>query len=1116
MRRGFSLVLSTSLLLAVPRASLAQTFGQVTGMVTDSTGGVLVGATVTVTNTQTGAIVTQQANSAGLYVFPNLLPGVFNVKVELDGFRSASRNNVELQIQQTVRVDFKLEVGSLSETVEAVGTAPLLNTTDATIGTVIDERQVVELPLNGRNFIRLVVLSPNVTSDYGGASGGGASGRQGGDRATQSFSVAGQRREYNQYTLDGVVNQDVNFNTYAFLPSIDAIEEFKVQTGVYSAEFGREAAQVNVSTKSGTNQFHGAAFEFVRDDAFDARPYPFTSIQPEKSPFKWNQFGFTLGGPVKIPRVVNGTNKLFFMTNYEGFRLRNQQQAVYSMPSAAMRSGDFSRAPVVIRDPLTNTPFPGNIIPANRLNTIAVRLLEFYPEPNIPGTGLSNNYLDLQNHTSDKDQFTGRGDFVESQKSFWFGRYSWTDEFVRDPALKGSGQNVATNVKQGMISNTRTLSPRIVNEFRFGATTFFNNLAQELQYERDIHKELGLGLFDPPPIGWGLPSIGIAGFSGFGPGAAVPFTGNNKIFQAIDNVSWIRGSHSMRMGAEIRRDHYDMIGTQEIRGTLTVSNPVTGYGFADYMLGILNQTRSAGALGVARYRATSQAYFFQDAWRFRSTLSLDLGVRYEYTPPWNDRQGELMNIWLPKGFPDPAAGKPCFVRIGSGDPYEGVSTRFDPAICVVRDGRLGDRLVQADYTNIAPRLGLAWTATPKTTIRSGFGVFYVQDTTNPVFDMSRNIQGRITSQGAGLTFENPYSAGANNPCRVQMPPQVCVTAPQVLANEYERRTPYVAEYLVNVQRELNGSTALEIGYFGNQGYRLQRFITLNQPVPGLSDPILARAPFPELGNFQYVAGVGRSHYNSLATKITRRLANGLQGSLSYTWSKSTDNGSGIRTLGSDPLKPQQGDCVSCEWGRSVFDTRHRVVTSFLYDVAAGSGRAFLQRRPLNAILGGWQIGGMMRASTGFPLTVTSGVDQSRTAHGYDRPNVLPGVSAELPRDQRSPSAWFNVSAFQMNALGTFGNVGRSTLTGPGIFVIDLSLVKNFHLGAANVQGRLEAFNLLNTPNFGDPNTNMAQSNWNVAGANRIPTPGGGAFGTINETRATVPMRQLQFALKVRF
>ena len=307
MRRRFCLVLLTILSLAFAVSSFAQTFGQITGMVTDTTGGVLVGATVTVTSTQTGATVTQQANSAGLYVFPNLLPGVFNVKVEMDGFRSATRNKVELQIQQTARLDFKLEIGSLNETVEAVGTAPMLNTTDATIGTVVDRRQVVELPLNGRNFIRLVALSPNVTADYGGASGGGASGRQGGDRATQSFSVAGQRREYNQYTLDGVVNQDVNFNTYAFLPSIDAVEEFKVQTGVYSAEFGREAAQVNVSTKSGTNEYRAVLFEFVRDDAFDALPYPFTSVRPAKAPFKWNQFGFTLGGPVRIPGVGRQT-----------------------------------------------------------------------------------------------------------------------------------------------------------------------------------------------------------------------------------------------------------------------------------------------------------------------------------------------------------------------------------------------------------------------------------------------------------------------------------------------------------------------------------------------------------------------------------------------------------------------------------------------------------------------------------------------------------------------------------------------------------------------------------------------------------------------------------------
>ena len=1103
-------------LLAFPLPVRAQTFGQITGTVTDASGGVLVGASVTVTNTQTNAVRDAVTNTAGSYAFPNLLPGVYNVKVELQGFQSKVRNAVELQVQQTIRLDFSLELGSVEVAVEVTGSAPMINATDATVGTVIENKQILELPLNGRNFINLVSLSPNVSSDWAGGGGGGASGRQGGDRSTQNFAVAGQRREYNQYTLDGIVNQDVNFNTYAFLPSIDSVEEFKVQTGVYSAEFGREVAQVNVSTKSGTNAFHGTIFEFIRNDAFDAAPYAFTNVTPTNSPFKWNQYGFTLGGPVHIPGLFNGANKLFFMSNFEGFRLRNQQEAVFSTPSVAMRNGDFSQASVTIRDPLTGQPFPGNQIPRNRLDPIAIKLLEWYPEPNIPGAGLSRNHLALQHHVTDKDQFTQRIDFVEGPRSFWFGRYSWTDEYVLAPNLKDNGQVVETNVKQAMISNTRTLSPSLVNEFRFGATKFYNNLAQELQNKRNVHEEVGLGLFNPPPISWGLPSMSVSGFSGFGDNPSLPFTGNNYIFQFIDNISWIKGNHSMRMGAEVRHDRYNMIGTQEIRGSLNIDRPVTGYSFADYMLGRISGTRSAGALGEGWYRATSQAYFVQDTWRMKPTITLDLGLRYEYTPPWTDVKGEMMNIWIPPGFGTPQQqGKPCFIRVGSGDPYEGVATRFDPAICVARDGRMGDRLIKPDKTNFAPRIGIVWSPSPKTTVRTGYGIFYAQDSTNPVFDMSRNIQGRITAQSAGLTLAQPYDGGATNPCGVQMPPQVCVTAPQVLGNEYDRHTPWVEQYLLNFQREIGASTAVELGYFGSRGHSLQRFITLNQPVPGTSLPILNRAPAPELGNWQLIAGVGHSTYNGLAAKLTRRLANGFSGLVSYTLSKSMDNGSGLRSPG-EQLKPQQGDCWECEYGRSVFDVRHRLTTSFIYEVPVGAGRRYLsQGGVLDVLAGGWQLGGMLRMSSGFPLTVTSGVDRSNTAHGYDRPSAVAGVIPEL--DDPSPSAWFNVAAFQMPPLGTFGNLGRATLTGPGVFTIDFSALKNFSFGSSKyLQLRIEAFNLLNTPNFADPNTNLSQSNWAAAGNNSIPTPGSGAFGTINSIRGTVPMRQLQFALKFVF
>ena len=391
----------------------------------------------------------------------------------------------------------------------------------------------------------------------------------------------------------------------------------------------------------------------------------------------------------------------------------------------------------------------------------------------------------------------------------------------------------------------------------------------------------------------------------------------------------------------------------------------------------------------------------------------------------------------------------------------------------------------------------------------------MQDTTNPVFDMSRNIQGRITSAGGNLSFQQPYTGGSTNPCGVQMPPEVCVTAPQVYANQYDRRTPYIEQYMFNVQRELTGNTALEVGYFGSRGHRLQRYLTLNQPVPGLSDPILDRAPAPELGNWQVLSSVGYSNYNSLATKLTRRMAKGLSGLVSYTFSKSIDNGSGIRTVGNDPLKPQKGDCAECERGLSVFDVRHRLVGSFLYELPFGSGRKYLSRGGIvDAVAGGWQLAGMMRMSSGFPLTITSGIDRSRTAHGYDRPNLI--GDPNLPSDKRTPTQWFNISAFQMNALGTFGNAGRNIVTGPGVFTIDMSALKNFSVARKTLQFRIEAFNLLNRPNFGDPNTNLSQSNWNVAGNNSVPTAGGGAFGTINSIRGTVPMRQLQFALKFVF
>jgi hypothetical protein len=562
MRATF--ILGAVLALSFP--AFAQTVGQVTGLVTDPSGSVIGGASITITNSQTNVARKTTTNSAGNYAFPALPPDVYSVKAEMPGFKGEVREGVELQVEQIARIDFRLEIGAATQTLEVQGGAPLLTTESATVGTVIDNNRIVNLPLNGRSFTQLIALSPNVAYNSV-ASGGQATSRQGGDRTTQEIFVAGARREYSNFTLDGVQNTDPGFNTYAVLPSIDALQEFKVDAGVYPAEFGHLQIQVNVSTLSGTNQFHGAIFDFVRNNYADARPYAFTSVVPISPPFRWNQYGYTLGGPVWIPKLVNGKNKLFFMSNYEGFRMAQQSQTVYSTFPAAFTTGNFSSvaASHVITDPTTGQPFAGNLIPSTRLDTIAKGLLQYYPAPNVPGAGLASNYLALDNVTENKWQITERVDFAQSAKSNWFVRYSMQNETGVMPALDKNGMSLVTNAKQVAINNTFIVSPSLLNEFRFGFLNFYNNFAPELANVTDVVKQLNLPglLSDPAPPAWGVPNVGLGdGFSGFGNNTDGPYTTSDHIFQFVDNISWTHGSHSFKFGAEIDRTDFNETGNQ--------------------------------------------------------------------------------------------------------------------------------------------------------------------------------------------------------------------------------------------------------------------------------------------------------------------------------------------------------------------------------------------------------------------------------------------------------------------------------------------------------------------------------------------------------------------------
>jgi len=1128
--------------------AFGQTFGEITGEVRDSTGAVIGAATVTATNAGTNAARTSVSNESGVYSFPSLPPGTYTLKVEKQGFKAFTRQNVELQVQQSARIDFELQVGQVTESIEVVAAAVLLSSENATVGTVIDNKRITELPLNGRNFLQLVAISPNVS--FGFPAAGQAGNRQGGIRADQSISVAGQRSQFNHYTLDGVENTDPNFNTFVVLPSIDALQEFKVQTGVYPAEFGRNSSQINVSTKPGGNDYHGTLFHFLRNEKLDAKNYAFTVNRPPKDPFKWNQFGFTLGGPIVVPKLFDGRNKLFFMANYEWFRQRRNVQALFNLPSNAMRNGNFSELPrgtLGIYDPRSRviqggavvnaTLFPNNTVPQTRFDATSTKLFEFYPEANLPNATLQQNHNISQGRPINRDQFISRFDFVESSNSQWFGRYSWGDENQLVEALRLNGDKVVTNFKQYMASNTRVLSSTMVNEFRVGYTKFYNTTGPQLAFTRDVVGELKItGLASGPPVQWGIPSVDFAGvYSGLGNGSEGPYENNNSSLQFIDNMSIIRGKHSFRFGAEIRHDQYNQVGNQFARGSFgfqrnATRNPAlggtTGDPFADFLLGEINQPEAAVSIANAQFRQLSFYLYFDDTWKISRAFTLNFGLRYENTPPWEDQTGRLFNGVVRQDIrPASAAAAPVadlsihpfFMRQGaaSNDPYAGIALRWitpgAPPIEVRQDGSLGNRLVGRDNNDFAPRIGLTWNPNPKLVIRTGAGMFYNQDTGNPRFDMARNLAGRLRANSSTLTpdktWANALSSIAGGIANVP--------TPYTFANPYDRRTPYSMQYLFNVQYELPSSTVLEVGYLGSISHHLESLRAPNESLPACRSrnpniahcvndaaaglPERQRAPFPQFGRIQLVDNGGNGNYNSLGAKLTKRYSGGVTYLMSYTWAKSIDTATAIRNQGGDTLFPQNSYCRSCERARSSHDVRHRYVTSMLWDMPFGKGRKFnIGNAVANAVAGGWQIGTILTLQTGFPITVTQGGDPSNTGGQFDRPNAV-GTSPDLDRGQQDPQRFFNTAAFSLTPDGRFGDVGRNTLMGPGMISWDFSTLKDFAITERHkLQFRFEAFNFPNHPNWDNPTTNISS----------------GTFGRVGGTRLN--MRNLQFALKFLF
>lgn len=1090
----------------------AQTQGGITGTVTDSSGSPVPGATVTVTNTATRGTRVTTTNAEGLYTFPSLPPGNYEVKIELQGFKTAEVSAFKVDIQQTVRRDVVLEVGALQETVTVSTDAGLLNTESTTVGTVIDNKVVTELPLNGRQYLNLVALAPNV--NLLSPSAGQAGARLGGERAQQSISAGGQRIFFNYYTLDGVNNTDPNFNNYIALPSIDAIQEFKVQTGVYPAEYGHQSTQVNVVTKSGGNTFNGSIFEFIRDDKFDAKPYQFTSVPTNKSKFKWNDYGFEVDGPV-------WRDKLFFMGNFEGLRRRQTTLSTFTVPSAKMFTGDFSEIlpGTVIHDPVTGQPFPGNVIPANRIDPISLRLLEYYHSSTLPG--LTNNHVQDNTQPFDRKGYVVRADFHESSSSQWMARYNWGDDAQSSQGIGLAGSKTVTNYKQWSASNTRTLSSRLVNDARFGYTTFFNSIGTLSAFTNDVVGGLKIpNLKSGDPVTWGIPSIAFTGFNGIGDITDGPFAVDNNTLQFVDKLTWLKGRHTIGMGAEYTRQHFNQVGNQFSRGSFEfqanrTKNPVNntgGYAFAEFLLGMPFRTSVALAVAEGKFERNVFHAFVDDNWKVTNKLTLLAGLRYELTPPFTNTLGNYFTVHLPTidySLNQPQSQWPTLARQGDNctDPYAGLSLRWTvtPVACA-KDLGLNNNLRETKYKNFAPRLGATYALGDKTVVRTGVGLYYMEDIGNAeYFDMARITAARVDTQASAtnmVTWANAAPGGGT------------AAVPQTLtwAAAYEHNTPRTWQYLVNVERQIATHWSVELGYLGSQSRHLYGFQTLNQALPGPRNSIQSRVPYPTFGVISYVHDQGKGHYNAFSIKATRRYGEGLSLNTSYTLAKSVDNTSGTRVQGFDTLFPQDSRCLECEMGPSSFDVRHRWVLGAVYELPVGKGkRVNINNALVDGILGGWQVSTNTTVSSGVPQTLSAGsVPSGTNALVSDRPSYS-GVGNGYAAD-RSPSRWYDPASFVLAPEGEFGTVGRNAMTTPHLQQIDLSLAKNFVLANGHrLQARVEAFNVFNIPVWGAPNGNI------LAGAAFPGAPENAAhqgFGVITST--ALPMRQIQFGLKYSF
>lgn len=1071
MKRFGLIALILALLIPILDTQAQTTQGEIAGAARDVQGASVPGVSISVTNVGTGLSRTSLSADNGTFRFPALPTGVYELTAEKGGFAKLLVKDIKVSVDETRTVDLTMTIAAQATSITVEGAVLAVNTESQHLGDVINETQVTALPLNGRNFAQLALLNAGV------AAFGGGGGQQGGEGGISGYSSNGQRSSSNNFMVDGIDNNNYQGGSVSQLPSIDSIQEFQVQTNSYAAEYGRNSGSVvNLVTKSGTNQLHGALYEFLRNNALDARNF-FANPNATSPELRLNQFGGAMGGPIR-------KDKTFFFGNYEGFRQVAGITRLTIVPTDAQKLGIFENA----NGQAVQLP----------LNPVSATLLKLYPEPNTTQAG--GNFIASPNLTDSTDQYLIKVDHRLASNDLLTVRYSYTRYNIFNPfapgqettAIPGYGSFDKGGTQLASIGYTKILGPSSLNEFRFG---FSRNTDQSFNQAGPQAATYGFNTGWPAnsPLNLGdIPNLTMAGglvsgggaFSNLGANNNNPTSSAQNTLQFIDHFSHTSARHEWKFGTDIRnvRDNIlydlDFIGQITFTGTLNPEGIVNP--FADFVEGMPSSSLHFVGNSARSYRITSYDFFAQDTFKLRPDLTLNYGLRYEYNTVIHDATNRATTF-----RPD------HFTQILSPSADQ-TNLSVLEASGIVTQSQGG--LYNPDHNNFAPRVGIAWSLGQKhtTVVRAGYGIFY--DT------VIGQIPGNVLLNPPFMPdyFDLPPTLGWPSSFAPSGFPVITIT-PANFA------TPYSQAWNLDVQHQLPGQTLFEIAYVGSTGTHLPRFRQINQAyitqaqinaltpdvvtrmvdmgIPGFiaqilagniaSIPSIARVPYFGYAQIFQAEDSISSAYNGLQMKLNKRAGHGLNFGLAYTYSKSIDAASVFYGSGANgtTIFPQDNYNTRGEKGLSDFDIRHRFVANYVYQIP--SLRHLLSAMP-HAIADGWQTTGILTLQTGQPLSVLTGADQSSTGLGTDRPDLVGDPNS----GPHTVSQWFNTSAFALNAPLTFGNAGRNIVQGPAFRNFDPALMKNTKiLETANIEFRAEFFNIFNHPNFALPGNILTSPNF---------------------------------------